>query len=268
MYQLRGRVGRSHRARVRLLLLPAAARADRGGARAARDDQRAPVARQRVPDRAARPRDPRRRQPARRRAARAHRRGRVRHVLPAPGRSRSRELKGEPLPEEKEIRIDLPVKAFIPPGWVAQEALRLDLYRRISTAGDHDDARSTSGDETDRPLRRAAARGRDAVRGRVAPRDAPPRSGVEEITTYQRAGPHPAGRAGRRAAVRPDRARVRRHVPRREADAEPRAGAGVRRGHGPATSSAGSLEAAGSEPAAGPADRAVDEEPGLPRTLG
>jgi transcription-repair coupling factor (superfamily II helicase) len=48
------------------------------------------------------------------------------------------EMKGEPLPEEHEIRIDLPVKAFIPPGWVAQEALRLDLYRRIATAGDQE----------------------------------------------------------------------------------------------------------------------------------
>jgi transcription-repair coupling factor (superfamily II helicase) len=48
------------------------------------------------------------------------------------------ELKGEPLPEEKEIRIELPVKAFVPPGWVAQEALRLDLYRRIGSAGAHD----------------------------------------------------------------------------------------------------------------------------------
>ena len=48
------------------------------------------------------------------------------------------EMKGEPIPEEHEIRIDLPVKAFIPPGWVAQEALRLDLYRRIATAGDHE----------------------------------------------------------------------------------------------------------------------------------
>jgi len=48
------------------------------------------------------------------------------------------EMKGEPLPEEHEIRIDLPVKAFIPPGWVAQEALRLDLYRRIATAGDRE----------------------------------------------------------------------------------------------------------------------------------
>jgi transcription-repair coupling factor (superfamily II helicase) len=48
------------------------------------------------------------------------------------------ELKGEPLQEEKEIRIELPVKAFVPPGWVAQEALRLDLYRRIGAAGAHD----------------------------------------------------------------------------------------------------------------------------------
>ncbi|RPJ14494.1 MAG: DEAD/DEAH box helicase, partial [Actinobacteria bacterium] len=48
------------------------------------------------------------------------------------------EMKGEPLPEEKEIRIDLPVRAFVPPGWLEQEALRLDLYRRISSSGDHE----------------------------------------------------------------------------------------------------------------------------------
>ncbi len=47
------------------------------------------------------------------------------------------EMKGEEIPQEKELRIDLPVKAFIPPGWVAQEALRLELYRRISLAADH-----------------------------------------------------------------------------------------------------------------------------------
>ena len=47
------------------------------------------------------------------------------------------EMKGETPKAEKDIRIDLPVKAFVPPGWVAQEALRLDLYRRISTAADH-----------------------------------------------------------------------------------------------------------------------------------
>ena len=48
-----------------------------------------------------------------------------------------RELQGTPVQEEKELRIDLPVKAFVPPGWVAQESLRLELYRRISLAGDH-----------------------------------------------------------------------------------------------------------------------------------
>jgi transcription-repair coupling factor (superfamily II helicase) len=47
------------------------------------------------------------------------------------------ELKGEEIVEEKELRIDLPVKAFVPPGWVAQEALRLELYRRISLSPDH-----------------------------------------------------------------------------------------------------------------------------------
>jgi transcription-repair coupling factor (superfamily II helicase) len=48
------------------------------------------------------------------------------------------ELQGEPVAEEKELRIDLPVRAFVPPGWVAQESLRLELYRRISLAGDHE----------------------------------------------------------------------------------------------------------------------------------
>jgi transcription-repair coupling factor (superfamily II helicase) len=48
------------------------------------------------------------------------------------------EMKGEPIPEEREIRIDLPVKAFIPPDWIGQEALRLELYRKIATAKDQD----------------------------------------------------------------------------------------------------------------------------------
>ncbi|HEX8100423.1 MAG TPA: transcription-repair coupling factor [Actinomycetota bacterium] len=48
------------------------------------------------------------------------------------------EMKGEPLVEEREIRVDLPVKAFIPPEWLGQEALRLELYRRIGTAKDHE----------------------------------------------------------------------------------------------------------------------------------
>ncbi len=46
------------------------------------------------------------------------------------------EMKGEPVPEEREVRIDLPVRAFVPPGWIGQESLRLELYRRIATAAD------------------------------------------------------------------------------------------------------------------------------------
>ena len=48
------------------------------------------------------------------------------------------ELRGQPVEQETELRIDLPVKAFIPPGWLAQEALRLELYRRIGMARDHE----------------------------------------------------------------------------------------------------------------------------------
>ncbi len=60
------------------------------------------------------------------------------------------EMKGEPLPEEKEIRIDLPVRAFVPPGWLEQEALRLDLYRRISSAGDHEALERVRSETVDR----------------------------------------------------------------------------------------------------------------------
>jgi transcription-repair coupling factor (superfamily II helicase) len=48
------------------------------------------------------------------------------------------ELQGTPVEQEQELRIDLPVKAFVPPGWLAQESLRLELYRRIGMARDHD----------------------------------------------------------------------------------------------------------------------------------
>jgi transcription-repair coupling factor (superfamily II helicase) len=60
------------------------------------------------------------------------------------------EMKGEPIPEEKEVRIDLPVNAFIPAEWVGQEALRLELYRRIATAKDHDDLESIRSEAEDR----------------------------------------------------------------------------------------------------------------------
>jgi transcription-repair coupling factor (superfamily II helicase) len=60
------------------------------------------------------------------------------------------QMKGEPMAEEREIRIDLPVKAFIPPEWVGQEALRLELYRRMANAPDHQTLEAVRGETVDR----------------------------------------------------------------------------------------------------------------------
>jgi transcription-repair coupling factor (superfamily II helicase) len=93
------------------------------------------------------------------------------------------EMRGEPLPEQKEIRIDLPVKAFVPPGWVAQEALRLDLYRRIGSAGDHDRLAGVRSETIDRYGRLP-----DEVETLFAVaslRVTCDRLGVDEVTTYK-----------------------------------------------------------------------------------
>jgi transcription-repair coupling factor (superfamily II helicase) len=60
------------------------------------------------------------------------------------------ELQGRPVEEERDLRIDLPVKAFVPPGWVAQESLRLELYRRISLAPDHAELERIRAETVDR----------------------------------------------------------------------------------------------------------------------
>jgi transcription-repair coupling factor (superfamily II helicase) len=83
LHQLRGRVGRyKHRAYC-YLLPPADRTVKRGRPETAQGDRAVLDARRGLQDRDARPRDPRRRQPAGRRAVRAHRRGRLRDVLPS-----------------------------------------------------------------------------------------------------------------------------------------------------------------------------------------
>ena len=42
------------------------------------------------------------------------------------------ELKGEPLREPAEVRLDVPVDAHLPPDYVAKEELRLEAYRRLA----------------------------------------------------------------------------------------------------------------------------------------
>jgi transcription-repair coupling factor (superfamily II helicase) len=93
------------------------------------------------------------------------------------------EMKGEPVREEPEVRIDLPVKAFIPPEWIGQEALRLELYRRISTARDaeelgraHEEAEDRFG-LLPRPVRTLFA----VASLRLACLDA----GVQEVSTFR-----------------------------------------------------------------------------------
>jgi transcription-repair coupling factor (superfamily II helicase) len=93
------------------------------------------------------------------------------------------ELRGKPLPQPKELRIDLPVKAFVPPGWVAQEALRLELYRRISLAGDHDTLDGIRAETIDRY---GALPDQVATLFAIASlRIAAQGVGVEEISTYR-----------------------------------------------------------------------------------
>ena len=128
-----------------LRLLPVSARgaADRDRLRPAGDD--------RPEQRAGRghgggdegPRDPRRRQRAGRRAVRARRRRRLRPVRAAGRRGRRGVPRGgrrrKPLrpPEEpKDVRIDLPVDAHLPPDYIGSDRLRLEAYRRLAAAAD------------------------------------------------------------------------------------------------------------------------------------
>ena len=49
------------------------------------------------------------------------------------------EARGLPWSEDVEVRIDLPLQAYIPKGYVADENLRLDAYRRIASARSPED---------------------------------------------------------------------------------------------------------------------------------
>ncbi|HTG47819.1 MAG TPA: transcription-repair coupling factor, partial [Actinomycetota bacterium] len=94
-----------------------------------------------------------------------------------------RELQGLPVEQPKELRIDLPVKAFVPPGWVAQESLRLELYRRISLAGDP----AVLAEIRDETIDRYGALPDqvDVLFAIASLRLTAFRLGVEEITTYR-----------------------------------------------------------------------------------
>jgi transcription-repair coupling factor (superfamily II helicase) len=60
------------------------------------------------------------------------------------------EAKGLPWQEDSEVRIDLPLQAFIPKGYVADENLRLESYRRIASARTAEDIAEVRAELIDR----------------------------------------------------------------------------------------------------------------------
>jgi transcription-repair coupling factor (superfamily II helicase) len=93
------------------------------------------------------------------------------------------ELKGEPLPEEKEVRIDLPVRAFLPVDYLGQESLRLELYRRVASAGSDEELDQVRAEAEDRfgPLPAEAVTLVELARLRLECQ----RLGVEEVGTFR-----------------------------------------------------------------------------------
>ncbi len=60
------------------------------------------------------------------------------------------EAKGLPWQEEGEVRIDLPLQAFIPKSYISDENLRLEMYRRIASVRDGEDLDEVRSELTDR----------------------------------------------------------------------------------------------------------------------
>jgi transcription-repair coupling factor (superfamily II helicase) len=62
--------------------------------------------------------------------------------------------------EPKDVRIDLPVDAHLPPDYIASDRLRLEAYRRLAAAGDEEAIAGVVAELTDRygPLPEAALR--------------------------------------------------------------------------------------------------------------
>ena len=133
LYQIRGRVGRSDVTAHAYLLYPDAMELTPEARAPALDARRPHRARRRLPDRDARPRDPRRRRPARRRAVRARRGARVRALRRdarrggrrAPGPAAARDAAGARGRAGRRVRAG---------GYVASEALKIDIHRRLALA--------------------------------------------------------------------------------------------------------------------------------------
>ena len=108
-----------------------------------------------------------------------------------------RELRGEAVEEAPSVALDLPVQMSIPADYVDDANLRMELYRKIAEEPERGDARRAR-----RPLRTAAAVGRDAGRGGGAQAAGRVAARAVDLGEGGRAGdPAAPRRAGRRRAA-------------------------------------------------------------------
>ena len=174
LHQIRGRVGRSGPAGLRLPVPPGGPRPLRAGLRAAADDRRAHRARLGVQDRHARPRDPRGGQPAGLGPVGAHRRRRVRPLRPAGGRGGGRGPGRGPADPAHRVASTCPATPTCPKDYVAAEDARLEAYRRLASATAPADVDDIGAEWADRygplPARRRGTAGPGPAAGqRAAP---------------------------------------------------------------------------------------------------
>jgi transcription-repair coupling factor (superfamily II helicase) len=93
------------------------------------------------------------------------------------------DLKGEPLREPAEIKLDLPVNAHLPADYVQREDLRLEAYRRLALVTTHDEVSDIRSEWLDRygPLPDPA----EALLRIGALRAECARTGVREVTVVK-----------------------------------------------------------------------------------
>ena len=112
------------------------------------------------------------------------------------------EMKGEPLREPAEIKLDLPVDAHLPADYVTREDLRLEAYRRLATVESHEDVEDIGAEWVDRygplPEPAAALLRIGHLRAECA------RTGVREVTVVKGGySPGGMGSSGGTARVSP-----------------------------------------------------------------
>ena len=83
--------------------------------------------------------------------------------------------------EPKDVRIDLPVDAHLPPDYIGSDRLRLEAYRRLAAASGRRRRSTAVVEELDRPVRPAARAGAAVGRGGPAAAAVRAQYGVTEV---------------------------------------------------------------------------------------